>query len=155
MSLARSMESRVNNALEKVPDDDLSDIEAVEHIRRSLGASRRITFVSGNFNVVHPGHLRLLKFASELGDILIVGVNPDSAPGVVVPVDLRVESVRSISMVDDVVHLSQSPEAFVALLKPDFVVKGKEFEDRDNPEQAATEHYGGKLVFGSGEVRFS
>lgn len=155
MSLARSMESRVNNALEKVPDDDLSDIEAVEHIRRSLGASRRITFVSGNFNVVHPGHLRLLKFASELGDILIVGVNPDSAPGVVVPVDLRVESVRSISMVDDVVQLSQSPEAFVALLKPDFVVKGKEFEDRDNPEQAATEHYGGKLVFGSGEVRFS
>ena len=155
MSLARSMESSVSNVLEKSVDEDLSDLKAVEHIRRDLAQSRRITFVSGNFNVVHPGHLRLLKFASELGEFLIVGVNPDSTPGVVVPVSLRVESVRSISMVDHVIELSNAPEALIALLKPDFVVKGKEFEDRDNPEQAVTEQYGGKLVFGSGEVSFS
>ncbi len=155
MSLVQSMENRVSNALEKAKNEGFSDAKAVDRIRHGLDQSRRITFVSGNFNVVHPGHLRLLKFASELGDILIVGVNPDLTPGVIVPVSLRVESVRSISMVDHVIELSEAPEAFIALLKPDFVVKGKEFEDRDNPEQAITEQYGGKLVFGSGEVSFS
>jgi rfaE bifunctional protein kinase chain/domain len=111
--------------------------------------------VSGNFNVVHPGHLRLLKFAAELADILVVGVNPDTAPAVTLPVELRLENVRSISMVNHVVALPSSPEAFIEALKPDFVVKGKEFESRDNPEKSAVEIYGGRLVFSSGELRFS
>ena len=35
---------------------------------------KKIVFVSGHFNVLHPGHLRFLKFAKECGDYLIVGV---------------------------------------------------------------------------------
>ncbi len=38
--------------------------------------------MSGNFNIVHPGHLRLLKFATEQADILAVGVNLETTPGV-------------------------------------------------------------------------
>ena len=34
----------------------------------------RTVFVSGNFNVLHPGHLRLLRFAKEYGELLIVRV---------------------------------------------------------------------------------
>ena len=37
----------------------------------------KTVFVSGNFNVIHPGHQRLLKFAKGLGDKLIVGILPD------------------------------------------------------------------------------
>lgn len=124
-------------------------------ILRSIAKGKRISFVSGNFNVVHPGHLRLFKFAQELGDVLVVGVNADGAPGVTLPMELRLENVNSISRVDHVVPLGTSPEVFIAALKPDFVVKGKEFELKDNPEKSAVETYGGHLVFSSGELRFS
>ena len=64
----------------------------------ACGDSKSIAFISGNFNVVHPGHLRLLKFAAEQADVLVVGVNSDKVAGVTLPLDVRVENVRSISM---------------------------------------------------------
>lgn len=124
-------------------------------ILRSVAGGKKISFVSGNFNVVHPGHLRLLKFAAELGDILVVGVNSDGAPGVTLPMEMRLENVSAIAMVHHAVALESSPELFIAALKPDFVVKGKEFEFRENLEKVAVESYGGHLVFSSGELRFS
>lgn len=126
-----------------------------EAIRRMAGTGRRIAFVSGNFNVVHPGHLRLLRFAADNGDFLVVGVNPDEAPGVTVPLPLRLEGVRAVSLVGHAVALRSAPEAFVAGLQPEIVLKGKEFEGRFNAELATVEAYGGRLLFGSGEVRFS
>src|SRR5882762_1281004 len=125
------------------------------NIRTACGGDKSIAFVSGNFNVVHPGHLRLLKFAAEQADALVVGVNSDKASGVTVPQDMRLENVRSISMVEYAVGLEVPADAFIAELKPDVVVKGKEFETRINPEQAAVDSYGGRLVFSSGELRFA
>jgi rfaE bifunctional protein kinase chain/domain len=111
--------------------------------------------VSGNFNVVHPGHLRLLKFAAEQADILVVGVNADMTAGVTIPQEMRLENVRSIGMVDHAIGLDAPAAEFIAALKPDVVVKGKEFEARCNPEQAPVESYGGRLIFSSGELRFA
>ncbi len=116
---------------------------------------KTIAFVSGNFNVVHPGHLRLFKFAAEQADVLVVGVNSDTVAGVSVPQDMRLENVRSISMVDFAVGLEEPANEFIAALKPDVVVKGKEFATRANSEQAVVDAYGGKLIFSSGELRFA
>src|SRR3981081_2448815 len=121
----------------------------------ACGGDKSIAFVSGNFNVVHPGHLRLLKFAAEQADVLVVGVNSDKATGVTLPQDMRLENVGSISMVDHAVGLDVPADAFIAALKPNVVVKGKEFEKRFNSEQAAVDSYGGGLVFSSGELRFA
>src|ERR1700726_986905 len=98
----------------------------------ACGDSKSIAFISGNFNVVHPGHLRLLKFAAEQADILVVGVNSDTVPGVTLPQDVRLENVRSISMVDHAVGLNAPAATFIEELKPNIVVKGKEFEARSN-----------------------
>jgi rfaE bifunctional protein kinase chain/domain len=124
-------------------------------IRTACGDTKTIAFISGNFNVVHPGHLRLLKFATEQADVVVVGVNADDVPGVTLPLDVRVENVRSISMVNHVVGLDVPAATFIEELKPNVVVKGKEFETRTNPEQAAVESYGGRLIFSSGELRFA
>jgi rfaE bifunctional protein kinase chain/domain len=124
-------------------------------LRLACGTANSIAFVSGNFNVVHPGHLRLLKFAAEQADLLVIGVNADNTPGVTVPQKVRVDNVCSISMVDYVVALNVPAASFIASLKPNVVVKGKEFEDRHNTEQAAVDVYGGRLVFSSGELRFA
>lgn len=127
----------------------------IAEIGERTGPGQRVAFVSGNFNVLHPGHLRLLKFAAENSDILVVGVNPDNVPGVTVPADMRLEGVRSNMLVDYAFLLDEPPHAFIARLKPEIVVKGKEYESRVNPEQAIVDAYRGKLLFSSGEVRFA
>jgi len=134
----------------------MPDIENIlEEIRLRAPSSERIVFVSGNFNVVHPGHLRLLQFARDCGDFLVVGVNDNSSIDAKLTEGMRLQGVRAISLVDYAFVLREPPEEFIRRLKPGVVVKGKEYESRINPEQAALDQYGGKLQFGSGEVRFS
>lgn len=127
----------------------------VEEIRAVCPPDSRIVFVSGNFNIVHPGHLRLLNFAAQCGDFLVVGVNADGADGALLPQDLRLKSIRSIGVVNHAFILRLPPEAFIARLQPAIVVKGKEHETGDNHEQPIIDAYGGKLLFSSGDVRFS
>ena len=128
---------------------------ALAEVRGMAGDTGRVVFVSGNFNIVHPGHLRLLQFAADCGDFLVVGVTSDSSPAVSVPAQMRLEGVRAIGIVDHAFLMDCPPESFIAELRPAVVVKGKEYESRENPEREAVEKYGGTLLFGSGEVRFS
>lgn len=127
----------------------------VDKIKSLVPEGKRIVFVSGNFNVVHPGHFRLLKFAAECGDFLIVGVNHDAIPGTLIPQDLRIQGLTAIEDIDLVIPLITSPEEFLKYLQPQVVVKGNEHEHYFNPEQAIVDNYGGKLLFSSGEMRFS
>ena len=130
-------------------------LDSIAKIRQEAGTDKRIAFLSGNFNVVHPGHLRILKFAADNADILVVGVNPDTTPGVTIPADLRVEGLNAISLVTHAILLDISPEDFIRVLEPAVVVKGKEYDGRFNAEQNAVNAYGGQLLFGSGEMRFA
>ena len=132
-----------------------SSLETLQFVKKETKQKRRIVFVSGNFNVVHPGHLRLLQFAAENGDYLVVGVLNDASAGALIPEDMRLESVRSIGLVSHAFILRDRPEVFISALRPQLVVKGKEYQNRPNPEKLAVESYGGQLMFGSGEVRFS
>ncbi|MBM3359106.1 MAG: adenylyltransferase/cytidyltransferase family protein [Betaproteobacteria bacterium] len=136
-------------------DRHVAAVEAVAAITRKARRARKVVFVSGNFNVVHPGHLRLLNFAAECGDFLVVGVIEDGASDAVVPEQLRLEAVKAIGIVDYAFILRMPPEQFITLLKPAIVVKGKEHEALENPERKAVESCGGTLLFSSGEVKFS
>lgn len=117
----------------------------------------KTVFVSGRFNVLHPGHVRLLQFARECGDRLVVGVEPDSLAGhdAHVPEQLRLEGVRSCSYVDEAFVLSGTVVDAIRQMRPAIVVKGREHEHRHNDEKSAVESYGGKLLFSSGEVVFT
>lgn len=127
----------------------------VSVIRRLAGTGKKIAFVSGNFNAVHPGHIRILQFAADTADFLVVGVNPDTASGVNVAMDARLQGIRSISIVNYAAALATPADEFIRLLKPDLVVKGKEYANKFNAEQTAVDSYGGQLLFSSGEMRFS
>jgi rfaE bifunctional protein kinase chain/domain len=118
--------------------------------------NQKLVFVSGNFNIIHPGHLRLLNFAQTCGDRLVVGLFEDAEPGVLVPYELRSESLRSMSAVSDVISIKMDQLAdFISALKPHAVVKGKEHETGHNPERDVVRAYGGHLIFSSGEAKFS
>jgi rfaE bifunctional protein kinase chain/domain len=129
-------------------------IKALREIHKNAGR-KKIVFVSGNFNVIHPGHLRLLRFARECGDYLVVGVLDSHSPGAVVQEELRIESIKALSWIDYSFILRDPPTVFIEALKPAAVVKGKEHEDQDNPEADVLRKIGGKLIFGSGDIRFS
>ena len=129
-------------------------IKALKDIN-GLAPDKRVVFVSGNFNIIHPGHLRLLRFARECGDFLIVGVLDGRSPGAMVPENLRLEGIEAISWVDYGFILHDTPETFIEELKPAFVVKGKEHEEKINSEAEAVSKTGGKLIFGSGDITFS
>ena len=109
--------------------------------------------VVGNFDVLHPGHVRLLKFAKECGSSLSVAVNSDKIAASKSSIDQqhRLEMVQSLQFVDTAFITDESPEKLIARLKPWAVVKGKEFENTENKELAELVKYGGKLIFGSGE----
>jgi rfaE bifunctional protein kinase chain/domain len=119
-------------------------------------SGQKLVFVSGNFNIIHPGHLRLLNFAKTCGDQLIIGLFEDDEPGIIVPYQLRQESLVSLEAVGSVVPLRTSDVSnWIYCLKPYAVVKGKEHEGGFNPEREALRSYGGHLIFSVGEAKFS
>lgn len=132
----------------------MPNINELEYAKKK-SVRKRVVFVSGNFNIIHPGHLRLLRFAKECGDYLVVGVLDDKSPGSFMDEKLRLEGLQAISWVDYAFILRETPVAFIEKLQPAFVVKGKEHEERENPEKDILHQYGGKLLFSSGEISFS
>ena len=117
----------------------------------------KTVFISGNFSVLHPGHIRLFHLAKGLGQKLVVGINSDESviSSMKVPLDLRIESLKSVQMVDEVIIINSNLKETLTRLKPDFVLKGKEHENSQNPEEEILNEYGGKLVFGSGDFAMS
>lgn len=63
----------------------------------------------------------------------------------------RLELVASLECVDKAFITKSSVLQLINKLRPQIIVKGKEFESRDNPELEGLKKYGGKLIFGSGE----
>jgi rfaE bifunctional protein nucleotidyltransferase chain/domain len=143
-----------------LPIDDLVVIR--EHLRRE---GKRVVQCHGCFDVVHPGHIRYLRFARTLGDVLIVSVSADDGVGKgfdrpYIPEELRLENLASLEFVD-YVCLADATWGGPALgaLRPDVYVKGREYETNEDPrfaeERNIVHDYGGEIVFGSGDLVFS
>ena len=128
----------------------------LEDIKASILGGLRVSFVSGKFNVIHPGHIRLFRFAREISDYLVVGIFENgSSDDLVIAKEERLEGVTSNTWVDAAFILREDLPSTIKQLKPDIVVKGTEHENRDNPELAAVEEYGGVVHFASGNTSFS
>src|SRR5262249_34008359 len=126
-----------------------------EILKARLKPDDTLVFVYGNFNILHPGHVRLLQFAKSNGTFLLVGITPDGTPGTSIEAEMRLESIRAIGIVDLAFVFENTVLDVIKTLKPDIVAKGKEHESRSNPELAILESYGGRLLFNSGEMRFT
>ena len=117
--------------------------------------SKKIVLVHGNFNIVHPGHLRLLHFAKSCGEILVVGLLKNN-PGSFVDYKDREATLKAIDCVDFVEKVdSDSLDNLIRQVKPTILVKGKEHENSQNEEKAVLNEIGGRLIFASGEIQFS
>jgi rfaE bifunctional protein kinase chain/domain len=117
----------------------------------------KIALITGKFNIVHPGHFRLFRFAKEFADKLIVAVEGDQIAGKNIQLNEndRLEGVKLNKWVDEAFIYNDSIEELLERIRPDYLVKGKEHEINFNIEKDIIEKQGGKLIFGSGEIYFS
>jgi rfaE bifunctional protein nucleotidyltransferase chain/domain len=112
--------------------------ELKQHVERLRTEGKKLVFTNGCFDIIHAGHVRYLKEAKALGDILIVGLNSDTSvsaikPGRPVnPQDQRAEVLSSLEMVDYVTLFDEeTPYELIKLLQPDILVKGGDWKKAD------------------------
>jgi rfaE bifunctional protein kinase chain/domain len=111
-------------------------------------------FVYGDFYVLHPGHVRFLKFAASCGDQLYIGVNNSQpTPNYPTPQE-RIETLNSLELNSHSFIIETSLEQVLNEIKPDILVKGKEHEKNDNPEISWISKWNGKIVFASGDSTY-
>ena len=113
--------------------------ESVKHvgtyILKEKDLQKRVIFTNGCFDVLHKGHLTLLKEARSLGDKLVVGLNSDASvkrlKGNKRPINnqqTRQEQLDLIPYVDQVIVFEQdTPYELIKELKPDMIVKGGDY----------------------------
>lgn len=98
--------------------------------------NKKIVFTNGCFDIIHPGHIKILKKAKSLGDILIVGLNTDRSvkrlKGPTRPINNQYDRavvLDSIKFVDYVVLFDEdTPLEVIKQLKPDILVKGGDYK---------------------------
>jgi D-beta-D-heptose 7-phosphate kinase / D-beta-D-heptose 1-phosphate adenosyltransferase len=96
-----------------------------------------VVATNGCFDILHPGHVRYLQQARELGDRLVVLVNSDESvrrlKGPTRPVNSlaqRMEMLAALTCVDWVVAFSEdTPQVIIDRLLPDILVKGGDYQD--------------------------
>ena len=115
---------------------------------------QRVVFTAGVWDILHVGHLNLLRRAKDLGDKLIVGVLTDEAaarykPRPVMPFEQRLEIIRALRMVDDVVQVDDTNATPVLQrLSPDILVHGSDIDHKPGWEIGQTwiREKGGEFV---------
>ena len=114
----------------------------------------KVSFTNGCFDLLHPGHVSLLKQAGEAGDRLVVGLNSDaSARGLKGPErPVQTEAARatvlaSLASVDMVVIFSEdTPRGLIESLRPDILVKGADWAMDEVVGAEFVQGYGGRVL---------
>lgn len=98
--------------------------------------NKRIVFTNGCFDIIHPGHIKILRDSKSKGDVLIVGLNSDSSikkiKGPARPVmdeKARSKVLEAIELVDFIVIFNEdTPYETIKALKPDYLIKGEDWK---------------------------
>lgn len=133
----------------------IKDIDILKKtIQKEREKGKRIVFGNGCFDILHVGHIRYLKGAKELGDILVVAINDDNSvtglgkrKNVVTPVEERVEIISALECVDYITVFSEpTVERLLLELKPDVHAKGTDYTEDNVPERDIVRSYGGRVA---------
>ena len=139
-----------------------SRAELVEQRRRWKLDGKTVVFTNGCYDLLHPGHIRLLERCRSMGDVLILALNSDASvrrmKGPSRPLldqDERVEVALALEAVDAVTLFDEdTPRELIAEILPDVLVKGADWSHfiagREEVEAA-----GGKVVAAALEPGYS
>ncbi|RPI75245.1 MAG: D-glycero-beta-D-manno-heptose 1-phosphate adenylyltransferase [Desulfobacteraceae bacterium] len=114
---------------------NLADLKAERAGFRSQG--KKVVFTNGCFDILHPGHLRYLYAARQLGDYLVIGLNSDQSVQTIKGPERpilgqaeRAEMLAALEFVDRIVIFAE-PDPFnvISELVPDVLVKGADWAE--------------------------
>jgi D-glycero-beta-D-manno-heptose 1-phosphate adenylyltransferase len=134
----------------------VSQSELILQRREWKRNGKRVVCAIGVFDLLHPGHVRLLEQARALGDILVVGVQNDARAREekgpnrpVTPAAERAEILSALAAVDFAVILDdERADEFIAQLVPDVMVQGREPSSSKNAvaEISTAQAAGAKVI---------
>ena len=115
--------------------------------------NKKIVFTNGCFDIIHPGHIHILSKSKSLGDILVVGLNSDLSvkklkgdKRPLVSEDDRSRVLLSLRFVDYVIIFNElTPLKVIKKIKPDFLVKGGDYNENDIVGSDFVKAYGGQV----------
>jgi len=127
--------------------------EAVALADRLRAERKRIVLANGCFDLLHVGHVRYLRAARMLGDVLFVGINSDAAVArlkgrgrPLMPAAERAEILLALREVDHVVVFEEdTADRLVAALRPHVHAKGTDYRADSVPEAATVQKVGGRV----------
>ena len=137
------------------PEDKLLDRTHLSAVCAMLRrAHRRVVFTNGCFDLLHPGHIRLLTEARKLGDLLVVGLNSDvSVRGLkgagrpILSERDRAQVLGGLDAVDFVVLFDEeTPERLMTAVRPDVLVKGGDYTEATVVGAPFVRSYGGTVA---------
>jgi len=137
--------------------DRLIPYERLAHWREGVaGRGARLVVTNGCFDLLHLGHVTYLERARELGDMLLVGVNGDTAvrqlKGEGRPLNPETDRalvVAALRVVDAVcIFPEKRATNFLRVARPDVYVKGGDYtlDTLDAEERRTVEDAGGRIV---------
>jgi rfaE bifunctional protein nucleotidyltransferase chain/domain len=131
---------------------NLEDLKVIAADARSKG--RSVVFTNGCFDLLHRGHVHVLREAKACGDLLITGINSDKSvkqikgpARPVLPEADRSELLASLEMVDYVVLFDEpDPYELISALRPNVLVKGGDWSEAKIVGADLVEEAGGRVV---------
>lgn len=135
-------------------DQGLELPQLVTRLEFERAMGRTIVFTNGVFDILHVGHLDLLRRAKTLGDLLVVGVNGDESvrrlKGPSRPVNQERDRLALIAALDMVDHAilfdADDPAGLIRALRPHVHVKGGDYAGKRLPEETALAELGARTV---------
>ena len=153
---AAELRSRILPAATLAPEEKIVFDWALldEHLGEWRKLGLRVGFTNGCFDLLHPGHVKLLAGARAACDRLVVGLNDDAsvarlkgAGRPVQPVQSRAEVLAALEAVDLVVVFDEdTPEKLIERVKPTVLVKGSDYKREDVVGHAIVEALGGEVI---------
>lgn len=119
----------INNKIIQIPS-------LLSILQKHKEEGKKIVFTNGCFDILHLGHIEYLAKAADFGDILVVGLNTDKSVKIIKgnerPINnqnARASVLASLFFVDYVVLFDEyTPENLIKIIKPNILVKGKDYK---------------------------
>lgn len=127
------------NTLLNLRDKILTSRQLEARLKTWRQANKSIVFTNGCFDILHRGHVEYLAQASDLGDILIIGLNTDASvrrlKGPSRPInneEARSLLLSALQFVDAIVYFDEdTPYELIKKIQPDVLVKGNDYKPEE------------------------
>ncbi len=116
--------------------------------------NQKIVFTNGCFDLLHQGHVTYLAQAASLGNRLIVGINSDNSVQKLKGIHRPIQDEKSRTLIMASLHVisavivfdEDTPLELIKIIKPDFLVKGGDWEPAKIVGSDIVQSYGGQVI---------